>query len=368
VTRKFLAGVAEHQRLWPGPVQVIMEPAANLSDNLDNVEIKLTDLPFDLFLMSPTDPRIKNILQGASLVLLILYQRHFRLAAVCKILNVPAIYISEYSLNTRMQIVDVSTSNLLKRYAKLALEAFREIQARKTVSSTAGLQCNGTPTYDAYCALSPSPMLFFDTRIVDAKLPDQQTLERRFLNRRRGGKLRLAFSGRLIQMKGVDHLPAIANALHKRGCLFGLSICGSGILEKQMRQEVDKLGLAELVKFRGNLDFETELVPFIRDDVDLFVCCHRQGDPSCTYMETMSCGVPIIGYANEALTGLVAKSSVGWTTPLDDPDALAARIASLSSDEIETQSIEALQFARAHTLEKEFERRMAHAREVARVG
>ena len=125
-----------------------------------------------------------------------------------------------------------------------------------------------------------------------------------------------------------------------------------------------------MCSFAGRLDFEKELLPFIlwQSDVDVFVCCHRQGDPSCTYLETMSCGVPIVGYANEAFAGFVARSGAGWTSPLNRPRALAAKIAQLAAhpEDIREHAFRSLAFAREHTFEETFAARIAHLRLLAR--
>jgi colanic acid/amylovoran biosynthesis glycosyltransferase len=115
-------------------------------------------------------------------------------------------------------------------------------------------------------------------------------------------------------------------------------------------------------KLRGSLDFKTELVPFITNETDLFVCCHGQGDPSCTYLETMACGVPIIGYCNEAMEGLAQVAGTGWLTPINRPLELAERIAYLYTKpaELVSAAIRSLTFARDHTLEKTFRRRIEH--------
>lgn len=39
--------------------------------------------------------------------------------------------------------------------------------------------------------------------------------------------------------------------------------------------------------------------------------CHRQGDPSCTYLETYACGMPIVGYNNQAHQGILASNNAG---------------------------------------------------------
>jgi colanic acid/amylovoran biosynthesis glycosyltransferase len=143
-----------------------------------------------------------------------------------------------------------------------------------------------------------------------------------------------------------------------------MSIFGDGEYLPQLKKDVRKLGL-DCITLRGTLDFETELLPFVANEADLFVCCHPQGDPSCTYLETMACGVPIVGYDNEALTGLVQASGVGWTTPLNDPRALAVKIASLKPRDLTIAANQSFSFAADHTFEKTFQRRIDHLDRVA---
>jgi colanic acid/amylovoran biosynthesis glycosyltransferase len=113
---------------------------------------------------------------------------------------------------------------------------------------------------------------------------------------------------------------------------------------------------------KGVLDFKNELVPFTQKNTDLFVCCHRQGDPSCTYLETMSCGVPIVGYDNQAFLGVAAESKTGWPVPMNRPEQMAQKIVELdrNREEVARSARISLGFARAHTFEKTFKRRMAH--------
>ncbi len=99
-----------------------------------------------------------------------------------------------------------------------------------------------------------------------------------------GRPIRLAFSGRLIAMKGADHLPRIAAELRRLGVPFEMTICGDGDLRPKIATEVARAGLDACVKLPGVLDFAQQLTPLLQDEIDLFVCPHRQGDPSCTYL------------------------------------------------------------------------------------
>jgi glycosyltransferase involved in cell wall biosynthesis len=199
------------------------------------------------------------------------------------------------------------------------------------------------------------------------QLAARETLNARIARVLKGGPLRLAFSGRLIAMKGADHLLDVATELKRLGVPFTLDICGSGDLEPSMRRTIAQCGLSNLVRMRGVLDFKSQLMPFVSSEVDLFVCCHPQGDPSCTYLETMSCGTPMVGYDNEAFRGIVKTSGVGWLSPLGDARALANRIAELNRDRaaIVNAAEQSLAFASQHTFERTMQMRVDHLKRCA---
>jgi glycosyltransferase involved in cell wall biosynthesis len=163
-------------------------------------------------------------------------------------------------------------------------------------------------------------------------------------------------------MKGADQLPLVAAELKQLNVPFTMDICGGGELEAPLRESIRRLDLQDRVQLRGVLDFRTELMPLMTRHIDLFVCCHPQGDPSCTYLETMSCGTPIIGYDNDAFTGIVRTSGVGWLTPLGRPRDMARQIANLHADRaaLAAAALKAREFAGQHTFEKTMQARIDH--------
>jgi glycosyltransferase involved in cell wall biosynthesis len=227
------------------------------------------------------------------------------------------------------------------------------------VRKVAGVQCNGLPTYRAYHRKARDALLFFDSRVSASMVVSVEQMRARLAMCRKRSCLRLAFSGRFAAMKGVHHLPEVAHWLAQKTS-FELHLCGGGALEPYVRERVRALGLEPHVRFHGVLDFETELMPFMREHIDLFVAPHPQGDPSCTYLETFACGVPVVGYDNEALRGLALHTGAAFTTPLDDPRSVAERIVSLSQDHaaLERASLAARSFAARHTFDRTFARRV----------
>jgi colanic acid/amylovoran biosynthesis glycosyltransferase len=94
-------------------------------------------------------------------------------------------------------------------------------------------------------------------------------------------------------------------------------------------------------------------------EADLFVCCHIQSDPSCTYLETMGSGVPIVGYSNRMWSAMSKESGAGMVSRRNTPNSLADAIASYcrSPSQLNEASMKARTFAIEHCFEKEFSKR-----------
>ena len=69
-----------------------------------------------------------------------------------------------------------------------------------------------------------------------------------------------------------------------------------------------------------------------------------------------------MGYANEAYVGVYTASRAGWIIPMNEPEMMAEQLSKLTPTEIKIESSKSLEFARGHTVEEEFSRRMAHIR------
>jgi glycosyltransferase involved in cell wall biosynthesis len=332
VTRKFLTGAAAFARHWPGPVTSLLQKGKGPTTDLDPVEVGQGEGQTGVEIR-PTEPAaLRARLSRAGAALCLLSRAEVPTLHLCREIGVPVIFISEYSPLTERQILDSETGNPLLRLRRRLWLWRTERKRRAILPLAAGLQCSGTPTWLAYQGLCRDTILFFDNRVRAADVANDDVLADKAARLRRREPLRLVFGGRFVAMKGVMDLPRVAVSLRRLGVPFSFDVVGDGPLAGPLRARIAEAGLGEAMRVLGPQDFATGWLPHLRQNADLFVCGHPQGDPSSTYPEVMSCGVPIAGYDNEAFRGVVDKSGSGWLAPMHDAEALARTIAGLHAD------------------------------------
>lgn len=360
---KFVKGVKAYVQRWPGPVAVGLQAGDQASADLDNAFWAPDELPFELHtLRFPELADRGGPLLDQAVVLVTLNHLLYGLGRRCREQGAILVVNTELSLATQLQIAGSTHAwglQRLKTWVWLLLNHRRALQEIRTAQ---GLQCNGTPTFEAFARHSPSPLLYFDNRTTADRCASAADLEARFLSLSRRRRLRLFFSGRLHPIKGVDSLVPMACWLRAQGTPFELWIAGDGPLRASLQARIAEEGLQDQVRLLGTLDFEREIQPMLRREIDLFVCPHVQGDPSCTYLETLCAGVPIVGYPNEAWRGLHGLSSAGRLCDSARPQALAEGVQALAADPLALRSLadRALAFARQHVFDTEFLKRTEH--------
>ena len=368
LTQKYLEGVAEYSRTWPGKITSLTRSGQSLAANFDDVEAP-PDGPGGALEERPTDlSALMERLSGASAVLGFLSRGDAPLAPLCKAQGIPLIYVSEYAPETERAIMRADVRSPILRLRRQIWLNRTEAMRKKAVVDAAGLQCSGMPTYELYTPLQPNSMVFFDNRVRADGVVSEADCAARAETLAAGGPLRLVFGGRFSPMKGVMDLPDVAAELRRLGVDFSFDVYGDGPQKEALAARIAALKLEDVMRICPPVDFRTEWVKVLREEKDLFVCPHPQGDPASTYPEVMSCGVPMVGYANSAFRGIVKRSGCGWLTPVGQPKALAAEIARLDKarPEISRTAVDGLKFARDNAFEVTFRRRTEHLMGVAR--
>jgi glycosyltransferase involved in cell wall biosynthesis len=368
VTQKYLNGATEYAKSWPGPVTSLFDVSSSASTDLDHVEVA-GDMGGHIIEMRPRDSKVlARRLQSASVVVGLLSPLEVATTELCNRIGVPVIHISEYTLRTDWQIIDASGENSILKIRRKLWAWKAERLRRHLIGISAGLQCNGVPTYIAYREMCSDALLFFDNRVKHSDIISSERLAQKADEVRAGKPLRLVFGGRFVPMKGVLQLPEVARHLRQGGVPFELSIYGAGPEESKLRAAISRYALEDQVSIFPPIDFDKGWIPLLKQAADLFVCCHMQGDPSSTYSEVMACGVPVAGYDNEAFKGIVELSGSGFLAPMGAPKVLASVIADLhrNRDRLVKAAQIGRSFSMQHCFEATFSRRVGHFKERSR--
>ena len=349
IDEKLRSGVARYRESWPGGDVVLATPHATDASypGLGTHLRRRDELGFDLV----TADTWRGALDAASGDLHLLPLLH-RLDEVDHVIerSVLTVEFTPEDL-TRTERRDALG---LESRARVALGSLRR---RRTFEAWArrarGLQCNGYPASDRFAGLSASPLLFFDTRLTAEHVRAARAIKRPAPS----APFRLCFSGRLIAAKGPQHAVAAVELLRAAGVDCTLDVIGVGPLEQELRGQA-----GPHVRFLEGMEFAQGWTSYVRDEVDLMVLPHTQGDPSGTYLEAAGCGVPTAGFDNVALESLVRRHGIGATAPLGDDAALAQTIIEVLSDPETWWSMRhrGLDFMELHCFENESNRRIEH--------
>jgi glycosyltransferase involved in cell wall biosynthesis len=143
--------------------------------------------------------------------------------------------------------------------------------------------------------------------------------------------LRLVHIGRLIRSKGVFEMVEGLALAQRQGVVAQLVIAGDGPAAAELREAVDRLGLAAQVTFAGPTFGEAKVKLLGEADVLVFPTYHREGLPYAL-LEAMAAGLVPITTRVAAIPDVVTEGVHGLFVPPRDPQAIAQALITLDAD------------------------------------
>jgi|APEBP8051073220_1049391.scaffolds.fasta_scaffold00173_66 Glycosyltransferase len=344
---KFISGMSEYAARFPGEVVALTSQGPAPATPVPNMRyVSPDEIPFHVQ-TSGLDPDALSALSAdvALLPLLPWFAPHLGGAR-------RTVYVAEHSAQSRYAMEAVASTGRIAR-ARLRLGFLRWGRAMHRLAARGdGLQCNGWTAWNAFSGAHRRAMRYYDNRVTSEVLTQSASREEAA-----SSTLRLAFSGRLLAIKGPADAVRVAERVRGEGHDVSLTIFGVGPEEQALRALA-----GPATTFAGSLDFRTEWVDMVPDLIDVMVLPHPQGDPSGTYLESMGVGVPVLGYANSHWRHLAEESGGGWAAPVGDVDSLASAIRALVDDRssVARARAQGLAFMRTHTMEADFDARVDH--------
>lgn len=358
VDRKFHVGMQSYVRGVNAPILSVHPQCSPDASIMDPIEVPYAELGYSVMTLK-TDksmqpfPVERERLRDAILRSQLVYGGDLGSAELADRFGVPYILAREYDLRTQISVAMSQVSSRLRRAARALRCALSYVRDVPLIHRAAQLHCNGYPIFDSTKWFNDRRLLYLDSRMsADMVIPGAELQAR--LSSRVGRPLRLLYSGRYERIKGADDAVRVALACLRRGMDIEMHCYGQGSLRDQMRRMAAEAPQGKRIHVHDAVPFP-ELVALSRT-FDVFVCCHMQNDPSCTYLESLGSGLPIVGYGNRMWRRLCEASSAGLWSPMGKPEAVAASVQNLVADldMIDTMSMNARQFAIRHTFEREF--------------
>lgn len=220
---KLRTGLNAYCARWPGEVVLITSkaPPSNAS-SLGMVSASTDDLPFLVQSTNDIADAARRVKPDLTVLPLDVRSTSVRGAVRRAVVTV------EHSAASRCRMAAVDSTRR-DRVRIWSGWAGLEVKFTKLLKSADGVQFNGWPSYLEYGRRVRNSMVFFDTRLESVDLPPVARL-------RKSGRLRLAFSGRLIPIKGAVDAAQAASRIWEAGLLERFDIFGSGPQEAEMRK------------------------------------------------------------------------------------------------------------------------------------
>lgn len=362
VDRKFHVGMQAYLERIDAPILSVHPAARPEERTLDAVRVPRAELGYEILTLALDEARnplpadalaLEERIAASSLV----YGYGYGSSALARRRRVPYILILEYDLGTQMVVANSHVTNPLRRLVRIARTAGSYYATmRPAMQHALAVHCNGYPIFDAAQAVNPNRVLYLDSRMSQPLVIGEQALAER-LRQRAGRPLRLLYSGRYEPMKGAEHAVRVAAQSLAMGLDVEMHCYGQGPLKASMLEIAAASVRPDRIHVHDTVPYP-ELVELSRG-FDVFVCCHVQSDPSCTYLESFGAGLPIVGYDNRMWRRLCEISGAGRSSPLGDPHAVAANVRALAQQPavFDELSQRARSFALQHTFEREFDKR-----------
>lgn len=209
---------------------------------------------------------------------------------------------------------------------------------------------------------------FFDTVHAADDVLDASALERRAVERRARAPalLRATYFGRLASNKGIDRMIDAVHLARRRGASVELRIVGNGECAAALREQVDRLGLGDVVALEPAVAYGEELFARL-DDCDVALAAPLIEDTPRAAFDAMARGLPILAWDITYFADLARLSGAVVTTPWPSVEGMADALVALARDpaRLDAMAERAVAFARDNTQAIWLDRRLAWLREVA---
>jgi glycosyltransferase involved in cell wall biosynthesis len=151
------------------------------------------------------------------------------------------------------------------------------------------------------------------------------------------GIIHIRSSGRLVEKKGFIYLIEACRILADRKVSFECTIAGSGPLEKELRDAIDRLGLSDRMTLTGEILKQEDIAAFAHSGTVYCLPCVWASDNDADglpqmLMETMASGLPAISTRLVGIPDLIIDGKTGLLVEPNSAEQIADAIERIAGD------------------------------------
>ena len=367
VDRKLHTGLCEIAGAVGEDIVVIAPELTSSHRLMDALAIAADQLPYEIAsvqcdaryrLAADERARVEGLVKRASFI----YGVGFGVPRMARRHGKPYIALAEFDLSTHIAFACDGVNWRMRRWLRSLRAFFRFVGEARDRFGAIAVHCNGYPAMVESRWFHANRLLYLDSRMSEEMVIDEAALEERLKSLMLGRRPRLIYSGRFESTKGALDVIEVGVGLAARGVDFELSLYGRGSQAEQMRARVRAAGLEARIEVQEPVPFPDLVLKSHASD--LFLCCHSQGDPSCTYLEASGAGLPIVGYGNRMWRSFLNSAGNGVVCPVGKPDMMVEAIIDILSghERLVSYARNSREFAIQHSFEREFAKRTAALR------
>lgn len=188
---------------------------------------------------------------------------------------------------------------------------------------------------------------------VDQQLVEGFDFDPTLRDRKKNDRDHILFLSRIIREKGIQEFIESLRLLRDRGREFIATVAGDGADRDWMKQEVERMGLGERIRFPGYLSGHQKREAY--EKATLYCLpSYEEGMPN-SVLEAMAFGLPVVTTPVGGLESLCERSDFGELIPVGESEPIARAIENcgVNSDRWEETSRRNYQFAQKNFLAPE---------------
>jgi colanic acid/amylovoran biosynthesis glycosyltransferase len=220
--------------------------------------------------------------------------------------------------------------------ARICSRLMYSIERRCIGNSSLGL-FHGASCYAEYAPWCPTSYLVHDVHAKQSDAIHNERLDEKCRQIASDDHLRIIYAGRADVIKGPFDWIATMDQLRQRGVAFRATWLGDGPLLAEMRNEVARRGLADVVSLPGFTSDRQKLLAQLRA-AHVLVFCHTTPESPRNLVEALISGCPIVGYRSDFAEELVADGGAAFVS-IGDVRGLVHRLTSLNENRQELSAM-----------------------------